>query len=266
MSTRERVDDPVVVREHLTALELAIVTQVADLRLMTGRQIMILHFTEDRPGSPQAASRAARRSLERLSGTRVLVRLQRRIGGVRAGSASFIYGLGPVGQRILGLEGARPHRREPSASFVDHTLAITQLVTDLTVSSRSGTFDLLDVQAEPRCWRRVPAMGTPQLLRPDLFVALGAGEFEHRRFVEVDRGTEHVPAVLRKCRTYDAYYRSGQEQADHGVFPRVLWVVPDERRRRQVQDAIEGDRRLTPGLFVVSTTPDAVEALTGGAA
>ena len=264
MNAREGGDQAVHVRNDLTARELEIVTQVADLRLMTAGQIMILYFSDDGHNDPQAASRAARRTLERLSGARVLVRLQRRIGGVRAGSASFIYGLGPVGQRLLGLEGTRLHRREPSAAFIDHTLAITQLVVDLTVSSRSGRFDLLEVQAEPSCWRRVPALGSPQLLRPDLFVALGVGEFEHRRFIEVDRGTEHVPAVLRKCRVYESYYRSGQEQADHGVFPRVQWVVPDERRRRQVNDAIEGDRRVTPGLFVISISANAVEVLTGG--
>ena len=68
------------------------------------------------------------------------------------------------------------------------------------------------------------------MLRPDLFVSLGVGDFEHRWFCEVDRGTEHLPAILRKCRQYEAYYATGAEQRDHGVFPRACWIVPDQRR------------------------------------
>ncbi len=57
------------------------------------------------------------------------------------------------------------------------------------------------------------------LLRPDLAVTLGIGEYEIGYFVEIDRGTEHLPALLRKCHSYEAYYRAGQEQAAHACFP-----------------------------------------------
>jgi hypothetical protein len=99
-------------------------------------------------------------------------------------------------------------------------------------------------------------------LRPDLFVSLGVGDFERRFFVEIDRGTEHLPALLRKCRGYETYYRSGVEQAKHDVFPRVCWVMPDEKRASRLREALGKNPRLTAELFTVSLGTDAVTRLT----
>lgn len=250
-------------RERLSGRDMAIIGQVADLRLMTGRQIEAVHFPVGEHDTAAAAARAARRCLERLARTNLLIRLERRIGGVRAGSRSFVYALGPVGHRVLHRDEARPRYREPSATFVDHTLAVTQLVVDLTVRSQLGGMDLLRMQAEPRCWRQFTSAAGVTVLRPDLFVALGVGEFEHRWFCEVDRGTEHLPALLRKCRTYEAYYATGTEQRDHGVFPRGCWIVPDQRRAERLRRAIDKDSRLTDALFVVTTHDSAIATLTG---
>ncbi len=251
-------------RDELSVREIAIVSQVAELRLMSGRQIARVHFADEAHGSAEAASRACRRSLERLAWNRLLIRLERRIGGVRAGSGSFVYALGPVGQRLIGLDGPRRRFREPSASFVDHTLAVSELVVELILADRAGRVELLEAQAEPACWRSYSDMSGRKLLRPDLFVALGIGEYELRHFIEMDRGTEHLPAVLRKCRAYDAYYRSGREQARHEVFPRVLWIAPNERRCHQIATAIGRDGRLNGSLFAATTTDGAVEYLAGG--
>ena len=58
--------------------------------------------------------------------------------------------------------------------------------------------------------------------------SLGSGEYELRWFIEVDRGSESLPVIVRKCRLYADYYQSGREQANGGgVFPRVCWIVPD---------------------------------------
>lgn len=250
-------------RDGLSGRDIAIIGQVADLRLMTARQIESIHFTHDEHTTANAAARASRRCLERLARQRLLVRLDRRVGGVRAGSAGFVYALGPVGHRLLQRQSARPRYREPSATFADHTLAASQLVIDLTLAARHNEVDLLGCQAEPRCWRQFTSINGLTVLRPDLFVSLGVDEFEHRWFCEVDRGTEHLPAVIRKCRQYEAYYASGSEQARHDVFPRVCWIVPDERRAQRVRKAIDDDQRLTDALFVVTTTEQALTTLKG---
>jgi hypothetical protein len=148
--------------------------------------------------------------------------------------------------------------------FVDHTLAITQLVIDLITTARAGGLELLVCQPEPRCWRPFTSTSGLTTLRPDLFVSLGVGEYEHRWFCEIDRGTEHLPALVRKCRVYENYYATGTEQAAHGVSPRVCWLVPDTRRADRLRQAIDDDRRLTDALFVVATTDHALQTLKGG--
>lgn len=251
-------------RDGLSGRDLAIVGQVADLRLMTARQIEIIHFAPTDHENAAAAARACRRTLERLHREQLLVRLERRIGGARAGSASFIYALGPIGHRVLALSTPRPRFREPSATFADHTLAVTQLVVDLTTHARAGRCDLLVCQPEPVCWRTFSLAGAPAVLRPDLFVAIGVDEFEYRWFCEIDRGTEHLPALLRKCRTYEQYYASGREQAAHGTFGQVCWIVPTKARAERLSAAIHADRRLTDALFSVVTVDRAVGHLSGG--
>lgn len=255
--------------ESLADRDVEIVRDVAELRLMTARQIEAIHFSGETHESPAASSRAARRVLQRLTRDRLLIRLERRVGGVRAGSGSFIYALGPVGHRALAREEPRPRYREPTVAFIDHTLAITQLVVDLIQTARTAdkgksAFEILEYQPEPRCWRQFTSNLGPTVLRPDLFVSLGVQEFDHRWFVEVDRGTEHMPAIIRKCRAYESYYAGGIEQAEHGVFPRVCWLVPTSKRADKLRSAIKADRQLTNQLFVVTTPDDVLTALIGG--
>lgn len=248
-------------RQRLVPRDLAIVSQVADLRLMSARQIEALHFRAEDHASKAAAARTSRRVLERLTRDRLLRRLERRVGGVYAGSAGFVYALGTAGQRLLELDQPRPRLREPSKLFVEHTLAVSQLVTDLTLADRSGDLDLLTVEAEPGCWRPIPGLER-RVLRPDLFVAIGAGELELRWFVEIDRSTVEVPRLVRKCRLYDDYYRSGVEQQAHGVFPRVLWITTATRGEALLR-SIRHSKRLTERLFLTTTPGQAVETLAG---
>ena len=251
-------------RGRLDDDDLAIVRQVSELRLMTAAQISALHFGPENHESPAAAARACRRCLARLSDDRLLVRAGRRVGGIRAGSSGFMYALGPVGQRLIELDGPRRRFREPSATFADHTLAVSQLVVDLTLAAEAGRFELLDFEGEPTCWRAFGGVSGRQILRPDLFVSLGVGQYEHRFFIEMDRGNEHLPALIRKCRSYDAYYQSGREQASSGVFPRVCWIMPTTERVERLRRAIEHDRGLSTGLFLALTNTQAIPGLAGG--
>jgi hypothetical protein len=73
----------------------------------------------------------------------------------------------------------------------------------------------------------------------------------------MDRATESLAVVRRKCRLYAAYYQSGIEQARGGVFPRVCWIVPNEARAEAFAKLIESDAKLPAGLFVITTNQDA---------
>ena len=243
----------------------AILELVGEFRLATGAQIQQLLFPPAEFATPATAARSGRRVLARLVRDRLLVRLERRVGGVRAGSAGHIYALGPVGYRVVGVPGrARPRYFEPSTPFAEHQLAVTQLAIELLLSERRGEIRGLDVQGEPRSWRFLPGQrARTGLLRPDLFVALEVGTDELRWFVELDRGTAHLPAVLRKCRSYESYYRSGHEQAEHGLFPKVLWITPTEKRASRLDGAIKAQRGLTDGLFATTTDDTALAVLCG---
>jgi hypothetical protein len=249
-------------RGRLPDRDLSIVSQIAELRLMSGRQIEAMHFPPELHATPTTAARQCRRVLMRLVGSRLLVRLPRTVGGVRGGSHTFIYGLGPVGHRLRQEDGSRLRAYEPGEAFVEHQLAVSQLVVDLTVAGRNGQLEIVAVEAEPACWRTLPAIGR-SVLRPDLFLAIGEGELEYRWFVEVDRGTHRAPALLRKAQLYESYYRSGLEQAAHGVFPRIVWVTPDDVRAERVRAVLSGGR-FSDGLMQVTSSADALSSLIGG--
>jgi len=164
---------------------------------------------------------------------------------------------------VRAVDGPRRRLSEPTWRFVDHTLATAQLIVDLRVAARRGALDVLEAQAESSCWRQFAGLGGRQWLRPDAFVALGVGAYELRWFIEIDRASESVPVVLHKCRLYGGYYQSGVEQAAHGgVFPRVCWVVPDEKRAERLRSAIARAKQLPELLFVVTTDEQALTTLT----
>src|SRR3954451_15282892 len=81
-------------------------------------------------------------------------------------------------------------------------------------------------------------------------------------FVELDRGSEHSPALVRKLRQYELAYRSGAVEAQAGVFPRVVWLVPDERRAALLR-RLSRSARLTADLHAVALQAEALAVLTG---
>lgn len=233
---------------RLSQRDRAVLGRVAELRFVSGDQLLRLHFA----GVP---IRTAREALLRLTRLGVLERLPRTIGGVRAGSAGFVYRLGPAGQRLVG-ESWRPH--VPGTLFLSHSLQVAELHTLVVEADRMGRIELLELTAEPACWRRY-AGGT---LKPDSYLRLGAGEYEDNFFLEVDMGTEGSRALLGKLRQYVEYRASGTEQAERGVFPKVLWLVPGQPRAEVIWDVVDQLRAGGREMFGVSLFKDVVHTLT----
>lgn len=253
-------------RRHLSERELAVMASVSRYRYLSARQIEELHFFDH--ASPLTGARTCRRVLERLTDVGVLRRLERRIGGVRAGSASFVYALAPLGHRILDNgNGGRVRRREPSEEFLDHTLAIAELAVNLHRLARGDeSVAIIRIEPEPGCWRRFTAdLEGTQTLKPDLTVSLRAGDYEYLWFIEVDLATHSGAAVVRKCHLYHRYWSTGIEQDRSGIFPRVLFVTPGLRRAGLLKRSIASARHLNHELFTVTTIEDAGGCLTGAA-
>lgn len=227
---------------QLTARDEALIRSVAELRYVSAHQLARLHFDGT---ASKASARAARRALSRLTGLDVLTRMSRRVGGVRSGSAGFVYSLGLAGQAVAMERGwLSPQRRRrsptPGSPFLMHTLQVSELHVQLREAARAGRFELLALSAEPACWRRHGGIGAQAgfILKPDSYARLGVGEFEDSYFIEVDMGSEGSGAIRRKLDDYLAYYRSGLEQAERGVFPKTVWTAPDERRAAAIQAVI----------------------------
>jgi hypothetical protein len=244
-----------------------VLRDLAELRVATTRQIQRVHFAAE---SPLASTRACNRMLARLARAGLVRALDRRIGGVRAGSAAFVWSLDVAGQRLItrsGPAGGAAMRAPwtPSLAFLAHQLAVTELAVSLREAERGGGLAVVSFVAEPRCWRHYAgAHGARGVLKPDAAVTMSDGQYEDVWFVEVDLGTESPRVLSRKRDTYLAYYRTGQEQRTAGVFPWVLFVVPSEARRRVVLRALGPTPPHEPELFVVALASDAAAMLSGG--
>lgn len=254
-------------REQLSERDLAVLADLARLRLLTGGQLQRLHVHD---GSEKTRARRTRSVLERLYGLRLLHRLGRQIGGVRAGSSGYVYALAPRGRRLLGGRGPAGGTRlrkvwDTSDLFTAHILAVSELCVRLRESARSAAGELLTFDAEPACWRWwLDANGTRVALKPDAFVVMADNDFEYRTFVEIDCATETRPTLRRKAEAYLAYWHAGVEQQRAGVFPKVIWQAPTPARGERISEVLAGLEAQYWQLFQVVTPDRIVAALSGG--
>jgi hypothetical protein len=250
--------------ERLDSRDWLALDYVTRLRFVSGAQLARLCFAVD----GQADARAARRGLLRLTRLDVLTRLPRPVGGKRAGSAGYVYRLGPSGYRLAVMRGwlpehSRRRSRSPGLLFVRHTLLIAELHTRLIECERSGRVELLALDAEPLCWRLYDGSdGQRRNLKPDSYVSLGLGPYEDSYFIEVDRGTVGSRALHDQMQRYRDYWRTGREQAERGVFPKVLWLAPDSKRVAVIADCATALRTGDQALFAVAQFEAAIGFIT----
>jgi Replication-relaxation len=250
--------------DRLTEPDWLVVEQVSKLRFVSGGQLTRLCFglTDDRAVN----ARAARRALLRLTRFGLLARLPRVVGGVRAGSAGYVYCLGLGGHRLAVTRGWQPERIRrrsavPGTMFLHHSLLIAELHARLVEAERSGSFELLELTAEPSCWRSMDGLSA-QRLKPDSYVRLATRDNEYSYFIEVDRGTEGAQTIVRQLGVYSTYYQAGTEQASREVFPRVLWLSTTAKRVQALQDCVERLPAVERQLFQVAPFDCAIAAMT----
>jgi hypothetical protein len=168
-----------------------------------------------------------------------------------------VWHLSAAGERILRLaEGTpKPHRRyfEPSMHFLTHMLAVSQCYVRLVEIGRSSKIGLLKADTEPSSWRPYNRTGKIVTLKPDLFAITVCGVYEDHWFIEVDLATEAPIRIIEKCEQYYQYYRTDMEQKQYGVFPLVVWIVPDEKRKESLRRHLREHFTKGQNLFVVIT-------------
>lgn len=182
---------------------------VTKFRQLTTSQLRRLHFTT---GTIDGRRVRSCRHLKRLTEVGRLTRMWCDYSGVN----EYVYQL------------ATTKARTPEP----HTLDIAELYVRLVEAQTPN----LVFRPEPECHTRV---GHVQL-KPDGYIECGGFAY----WLELDRGVEWEAQLTAKMRRYVQTIDSGHWPKDR-AFPICLWVVPDEARKRYLEDIIhklgEGD-------------------------
>ncbi|MDR0178029.1 replication-relaxation family protein [Actinomyces oris] len=243
---------------------------VAAHRFATTTQLARLTALEY--ASPASALRQTQRHLASLAQQRLLTSLERRVGGWQGGSAVTIWAATTRGHRRVAAEneedeGEVPRRQRPrevSTTFLDHLLAITEVRTSIEEAVRQEADTEAAVALEPDCWRTaLSPSGQVQVLRPDLAVTITSPAYEDRYLIEVDRATENPGRVIATCWRYQEHQA---QVGDGGVFPLVVWLVPNDRRRHRLERAIAHSTGLLRDLFRVIRLDQLPTLIHGGPA
>jgi hypothetical protein len=227
----------------------AVLDLVAVHRFLTTRQLERFVFTGH--ASEDTGARVARKVLARLERSLLLAPLDRRIGGVRSGSSARIWQLTSGAARLLRDDGVNFRRPDPSPRFLAHCLAVGDV--HLALRDLQTTLPVtIDVEVEPDSWRPFTGpSGERRTLQPDLAAVVHAQTFDERWFLEMDLSTESLNTLLKKCGQYEAYRATGIEQANHGAFPLVWWIMTNPERAERLAATIRRTPRLTPALYRV---------------
>jgi hypothetical protein len=236
----------------LSDRELAAISVLAEMRFLTTAQLERWVF--DGATAP-ARARAARRSIAKLVELGIVRHLERRIGGVRAGSAGHVNVLSALGLRLAAVHGwITPEQarrtREPGGQFVRHYLAVAEAHLRVIEARERGELAVLARQAEPAAWREFTGPRDIQaILKPDAFFSVSSEPWTTHWFLEVDRATISGATLNRRLSTYIDFWHSDQATAPRGVSLKVLWLVPDSRRLDQLQYAFRHVPAEARGLF-----------------
>lgn len=235
----------------------------------TTRQVERFCFTE---GTALARARASRRSLERLVRLNAAYRLERRIGGLAAGSDQGIYTLDRAGWRLLEARGHLPPVRvrrpdERGLAFLSHSLLLTESLVMLAERERQEPeFELVTWLGHPHCRRLFTYRGKVERLSPDAFVEVRREGEVISSFLEIDRGTESLPTLLRRLGGYLRYARLYGSETPQVVVAlhhparvdRLAEELPTLSRREGLRPSVG------TSLFRLGELDAAISALAGG--
>lgn len=248
-------------RVQMRPIEWSLLNDVERLNVASGQQLRRLHYQDSDTGR-----RIARLDLSGLVERRVLSRLGRSVGGRRAGSEGWTYAVDVAGKRLL-----RPDQRRqwqpwtPDSHHLRHALAVSEIYVQIRELEELGTINLERFDAEPSCWRFFHGPGgAPLVLKPDAYIITANAEYLDSWFIELDRATETMKVIARKAKTYCRYWQSGREQMTEGVFPTVLFVVPDDNRRKQLLDTLSQLPAEHWQLFQVTTADSVAQSMATG--
>ena len=244
---------------------------LSQARFATTNQLARLFFASS--VRAETAIRRANFALQSLKKAGLVSHLKRRIGGARRGSASYVWQITFQGLKLLKSQDDSitlryKNQYEPTQHHVEHTLAITEIFVETLETVRdSENLSLENFSFEPNSWRSYQKLsGIGMTLKPDAYLEMVNHDYEDHYFLEIDRSTESLACIVNTCKKYIEYYRSGIEQRQKEVFPYVLWVVPDDKRKLAISKAIQKELYNFWELFTVITLEEYQDYIKGGIA
>lgn len=253
------------IRSTLTERDQRLLSFMRNLRFMKTDQVRRIFYSEE-DKTLHARKVATFKTLNRLKNLGLVSHLEKRIGGVRAGSEGLIWFVTEAGARLLSLgkepDDFRSRVLEPVPVFLRHTIAVTEVfVMAFEICRDDPVMKLSRAEVEPDCWRSYQKNGKSISLRPDLYVRTNTGDYNDHLFIEMDLDTEAPTAIIEKCRRYLEYYQTGREQKTSGAFPLVLWIVQDVNRKAKIENAIKTSfRNRFPHIFFI-IVPEELETV-----
>jgi hypothetical protein len=248
----------------LSGRDKAILRSLDICRYLSTGQIRRLHYAESKNAA--TGLRSTNFGTAKLRSYGLIEVLDRRVGGARAGSKSYVWTITEAGINLLNFcnKDCEPEKRNftPSPNFMKHTLEVSEVYVQLMEVCRKHGMELVKTEMEPECWRPHKGEdGKPATMKPDLFAITGKGKYEDCWFFEVDMNTESPSVVLEKCRRYAHYCKCGHEQKKHTVFPVVVWIAYSINRKIKLRQYIDECRDLWPKHIFLVIMPDEFEML-----
>ena len=203
---------------------------------LTRQQIARLCFAK--PDGELASVQAACRRLLLLVERGFLTRQRL---PVAQGSGQYVYLPGKRAKEVLSPEeGAlcqASSRRARSATSLYHGLEVAGFYLALREAFQREGGAILTWRTEREARYAFQGHGGQLPLTPDGYCLWALAGEEGSFFLEWDRGSESLARLEQKLQRYDHYYqlRAYREHlGDIGLRPRLLMIVPDERREKRV--------------------------------
>ncbi|MDQ0825389.1 hypothetical protein QFZ60_001562 [Arthrobacter sp. B2I5] len=219
---------------QIASRDLAIIRLVGRFNQASATQIAAVNFYEN------ASKTVQTRVLARLTKDKYLARINRRLpGGPKGGSPQYVYQLGPEGWRLF------TRKRWPGLYAVNyHSLAIMDAYLSVLNLERQGLGTISSYLTEPETHSVIAG----QDLRPDLHIEFAVeGKGTLGLYIEVDLATERRKQLTEKMERYFQAWKHAELES----FPLIVFLVPDEYRRAEVQRIVNGGGEEWVQLFHV---------------
>lgn len=231
---------------RVSSRDLEVLAFVARFGQVTPAHVRRVVFADNASITPM------RRVVSRLVEQNLLTTIEKRtVGGERGGSGHHVLQLGSAGWKLAEAEGT--YWKARSVNY--HSLAIADVYCALYEAQ--GNYTITRFETEPDTHVKVNYIP----LLPDMYVELRLADGRERRvWLEIDLGTERPRQLTDKMNRYHKAWLGATE--NWNPWPYVIFVVPDERRKVEIERLVAQQPKETHPMYRVSLFGDVVAVTT----